>query len=377
MARGSQRNGKTPRTEIPSAPSQSSPSDITMPVPSSTDPISQDCADTGSQSALVASEPFELHTLESSASAGPENMKTGLSGSQGAHGLASSSSSDGEKPSVQAADDRRFSTTSKKRSKRKAKKANAQGQGLQIPAVSPGILPLDYYGPMPAPPITPPKANVGSPSVSPLLAYAEPSKAEKNLRQENETLRQKLEEANRLAKGLKESNLRLEEEIEAWKQKCEGFSEVAKDLRNDVEGMINSRLLSFFDKMEGWKEKDGEDKKEKKEEGEEKRRMGKERRWKEGKAEEGGEKTRKEKEGKEKRGKEGGRKEERGKAEEAKLKAKQEKSQKGCFDQIQAYRQREKAKERRRKKWWNRSQINIVSNLATQSRPPPKAKIYL
>ena len=196
MARGSHRNGKTARTKIPSAHSP-------MPVPSSTDPISQDCVDTGSQSsALVASEPSELHTLESSASAGPKNMKTGLSDSQDAQGLTFSSSSAGGKPSAQAADDRQFSTKSKKRSKRRAKKANAQGQGLQVPAVSPEILPLDSCGPMPAPPINPPKANVGSPLVSPPLAYAEPSKAEKNLRQENEKLRQELEEANRLAKGL-------------------------------------------------------------------------------------------------------------------------------------------------------------------------------
>ena len=98
MARGSQRNGRTPRAEIPS---QSSPSDIIMPVPSSIDPISQDCVGTGSQSfTLVASEPFELHTLESSALAGPENMKTNLSDSQDAQGLAFSSSSDGEKPSA-------------------------------------------------------------------------------------------------------------------------------------------------------------------------------------------------------------------------------------------------------------------------------------
>ena len=65
---------------------------------------------------------------------------------------------------------------------------------------------------------------------------------------------------------------------------------MVKDLRNDVEGMISSRLSSFFDKMEEGKEKEGREKKEKKEgEG----RKEKERRWKEGKAEEGREKTRK------------------------------------------------------------------------------------
>ena len=121
------------------------------------------------RAALVASEPSELHTLESSASAGPENMKTGLSDSQDAQGLAFSSSSAGGKPSAQAADDRQFSTKSKKRGKRRAKKANARGQGLQVPAVSPEILPLDYCGPILAPPINSPKANVGSPSVSPPL----------------------------------------------------------------------------------------------------------------------------------------------------------------------------------------------------------------
>ncbi|MCJ1341876.1 hypothetical protein MMC31_000054 [Peltigera leucophlebia] len=347
MAPGSQRNGKTPRTEIPSAPSQSPPSDTAMPIPSSTDPISQSCMDTGSQSsALVASEPFELHSLESPASASPENMKTSLSDSQDAQGLAISSCSDSEKRSAQAKDSRQISAEGKKRNKRKAKKAIAQGQVSIVPAVSPDILPLDYCGPMPAPSNTSPKPNVGSPSVSPPLTYAEPTNAEQNLRQENEKLRQKLEEANRLTKGLQESQLRLEEEVEAWKQKCEGFADVVTDLRKDVEGMINSRLSSFFNKMEEGKEKEGREKEEK-DEGEEKVRNEKERRGKEGKR----------KELKEKIGKEEVRKEERGKAEEANLKASQ-KSQKSYFDQTQAYRQREKAKERRRKKWWNRFRIN-------------------
>lgn len=341
--------------------SQSSPSDITMPVPSSTDP--QDCVDTGSpSSALVASDPFEPHTLESSASAGPRNMTTGLLDSHDAQGLAISSSSDGKKRSTQATDDRKISAESKKRSKRKAKKANAQGQGSQVPVVSPDILPLGYCGSMPAPSTTSPKPNLGPPSVSSPLAYAEPTKAVENLRKDIEKLRQELEEANRLTKGLKESHSRLEEEIETWKQKCEVFSEMVKDHRNEVEGMINSRLSSFFDKVEQGKEKEGRDKEERKEEGEVKGRKEKQRRWKEGK-----EKKRKQKEWKEKRGKEGGREEERGKAEEAKLKAKQEKSQKCCFEQIQTYRQCEKAKEKRRKTWWNRLQIKSVSNLATQS----------
>lgn len=132
MARGSRGKGKTPRTETPSAPPQPSPpspSDITMPIPSSTDPISQDCTNNGSQSsALVAPEPFEFDTLESSALAGPKIMKLGFSDSQDAQGLAISSFLDGEKPPAQATDDRQFSAKSKKRSKRKAKKANAQGQ---------------------------------------------------------------------------------------------------------------------------------------------------------------------------------------------------------------------------------------------------------
>ena len=336
-----------------------------MPVPSSTDP--QDCVDTGSpSSALVASDPFEPHTLESSASAGPRNMTTGLLDSHDAQGLAISSSSDGKKRSTQATDDRKISE-SKKRSKRKAKKANAQGQGSQVPVVSPDILPLGYCGSMPAPSTTSPKPNLGPPSVSSPLAYAEPTKAVENLRKDIEKLRQELEEANRLTKGLKESHSRLEEEIETWKQKCELFSEMVKDHRNEVEGMINSRLSSFFDKVEQGKEKEGRDKEEKKEEGEVKGRKEKQRRWKEGRAEEGKEKKRKQKEWKEKRGKEGGREEERGKVEEAKLKAKQEKSQKCCFEQIQTYRQCEKAKEKRRKTWWNRIQIKSVSNLATQS----------
>lgn len=133
-------------------------------------------------SALVAPEPFELDNLESSASTGPRNMKTGFSDSQGAQGLAISSFSDGEKSPAQATDDRKFSAKSKKRSKRKAKKASVQGQGLQVPILSTEILPLEYCGPMPAPPtsrkdppMASPKPNVGCPSVSPALAFAQPT----------------------------------------------------------------------------------------------------------------------------------------------------------------------------------------------------------
>lgn len=375
MARGSRGKGKTPRNETPSALPQSSPalptsqSDITMPITSSIDSISQDCKNTGSESsALVAPEPFELDNLESSAWAGPRNMKTGFSDSQGAQGLAIYSFSDGEKSPAQATDDRKFPAKSKKRSKRKAKKASVQGQGLQVPTISPEILPLEYCGPMPAPPTSrkdpptaSPKPNVGCPSVSPPLAFAEPTKAEENLRQENEKLRQELEEANRLAKGLKESHLRLEEEVEAWKQKCEGFSEVVKELRTEVEEMINFRISKFFEKMEEEKEKGGKEQEERKKERREKEGEKTERKEREGK-----EKGRKEKEGKEKKGKAGDRKEEVGKAEEAELKARQVKSQKSCFDQMQDYRQRKKAEERRSKKWWNRFQIKLVSSLATQ-----------
>lgn len=383
MARGSREKGKTPRTETPSAPPQPSPpspSDITMPIPSSTDPISQDCTNNGSQSsALVAPEPFELDILESSALAGPKIMKSGFSDSQDAQGLAISSFLDGEKPPAQATDDRKFFAKSKKRSKRKANKANAQGQGPQVPAISPDILPLDYCGPMPAPPtsrkdppIASPKPNLGSPSVSPPLAFAEPTKAEEKLRQENEKLKKELEEANRLAKGLKESHLRLEEEVEAWKQKCEGFSEVVKELRTEVEEMINFRISKFFEIMEEEKEKGGKKEQEEKEkERKEKEGVETERKEREGKEKGRKEKERrnkggKEKEGKEKKGKVGDRKEGEGKAEDVGLKARQVKSQKSYFDQMQDYRQRKKAEERRKKKWWNRFQIKLVSNLATQ-----------
>lgn len=382
MARGSRGKGKTPRTETPSAPpqpSQPSPSDISMPIPSSTDPISQDCTNNGSQSsALVASEPFEFDTLESSALAGPKIMKLGFSDSQDAQGLAISSFLDGEKPPAQATDDRQFSAKSKKRSKRKAKKANAQGQGPQVPAISPDIPPLDYCGPMPAPPtsrkdppIASPKPNLGSPSVSPPLAFAEPTKAEEKLRQENEKLKKELEEANRLAKGLKESHLRLEEEVEAWKQKCEGFSEVVRELRTEVEEMINFRISKFFETMEEEKEKGGKEQEEK--EKERKEKEGEETERKEREAKEKGRKEKerrikggKEKEGKEKKGKVGDRKEGEGKAEDVELKARQVKSQKSYFDQMLDYRQRKKAEDRRRKEWWNRFQRKLVSNLATQ-----------
>ena len=103
-----------------------------------------------------------------------------------------------------------------------------------------------------------------------------------------------MEEANRLAKGLKESHLGLEEEIEACKQKCEGFSEVVNDLRNDVEGMINSPLSSFFDKVEEGKDKEGRDKNEKKEEGgERKEGKGNEMERRESKGKEGEDEERK------------------------------------------------------------------------------------
>lgn len=175
MARGSRQNGKTART--PSASSQSSPSDIEMPIPSSIDPVSQGFIDTGSQSSvLIASEPFVLHTLESSASASPENMKSSLLNSKDVQGLAISSSLDGEKPSGQAAGDRQFSAESNKWSKRKAKKANA---GSQVPAVSPNLLLLDYHGPMPAPLQSPHQSQSLAPH-QPLLHWPTPSRPRKS-----------------------------------------------------------------------------------------------------------------------------------------------------------------------------------------------------
>lgn len=204
MAHGAQEKGKTPRIETHSASSQPlppPPPDTTVPIPPSTKPISQACTDAGSQSsalvdsesfelhtlepcASVASETFELQTLESSASAGPENTKMDCLDSQDAQGLAISSFPDAEKSSAQARDDQNFSAKSKKRNKRNAKKANAQGQCSQAAttaaaiADSPDILPLDLCGPTPALPLTLPKPNVGSPSVSPPLADTKPIMAE-------------------------------------------------------------------------------------------------------------------------------------------------------------------------------------------------------
>lgn len=99
-------------------------------------------------------------------------------------------------------------------------------------------------------PITSPEANVCSQSISRFLAFTEPTKAEENLRHKNEKLKRKLEEANSLTIGLKEAHLQLGEEVEVWKQKCEGLSEVVKGLRTEVEGMINSGISTFFEKME-------------------------------------------------------------------------------------------------------------------------------
>ena len=198
-----------------------------MPIPSSTDPISRDCTETGSQSSLLA--PLQVtkrDILASSASTDPKSLIISISNSQDAQGLVNRSFSDGEKPSTQATEDQRVPAKSKKRSRRKAKKDKIQGQGSPTPAVSPDILPLDYCGPMPGPatsrrgpPITSPKPNVGSSPVPPPLAFAKPTKTEESLRQENEKLRRELEEANNLAEGLKEAHFRLGEEVEAWKQK--------------------------------------------------------------------------------------------------------------------------------------------------------------
>lgn len=387
MARRSHKKNKKPRTEPPSTPLQSSPaspalpSDTTMPILSSTDPTSQARTDTSSQSfALAVPESFELHTPESSA------RKTGSLDSEDAQGLAISLPSDDKKPLAQATYDQKSAAKKNKRSKRKAKKANAQGQGLQAsaPVTSPEILPLNYCGPMPGPPTISSKPNVGSPSFSPPLAYAKPTKAEEILRQENEKLREELDEANRLALGLQESQLRLEKEIETWKQKCKGFSEVVTDLRGDVEGMINSRLSAFFDAMgerqgkeEGGEEakeeerKEEEEGKEKEEEEENKKKKKKTKKTKEKKEKEKEKKGKKEK--KEKQEKEEVKEEKEGDREvgEAELKARQEKCQKSCFIQIQEYRQGKMAEEIRRMGWWKRFKIKFVSNLATQLFFPP------
>lgn len=178
-----------------------------------------------------------------------------------------------------------------------------------------------------------------------------------------------------MAKGLKESHLRLEEEVEAWKQKCKGFSKVVKELRTEVEEMINFRISKFFETIEEEKEKGGKEQEEK--EKERKEKDGEEKKRKEREAKEKGRKEKerrikggKEKEGKEKEGKVGDRKKGEGKAEDVKLKARQVKSQKSYFNQMLDYRQRKKAEERQRKKWWNRFQIKLVSNLATQFPKP-------
>ncbi len=341
MARGSRGKGTTARTGTPPAPSQSSqptlplpalPSDITMPI-SFTD-------------------------------------------SQDAQGLVDPSFSDGEKPSTQATEHRSVSAKSNKRSRRKAKNDKAQGQGSPI-------LPLDHYGPMPAPTTsqrgpstTAPKP--GSPPISP-LALAEPTKAEETLRQENEKLRRELEEAKGLTRGLKEANTQLGEEVEAWKQKCEGFSEAVKELRAEVEGIIDSRISKFFGKMgEG---KKGEGKKEEVEaeeekvkerkgkEGKEKKRMEKEREENGGDKQEGKEgkegKEKKEEKvgGEDKDGKEG-----EAKAREAKLKARQRENRQSWIEQIQDYRQRKREEERRGKKWWTRFHVKLVRT------PPSRPK---
>lgn len=382
MARGSGGKGKTPRTETSSAPLQpsltltSSPSDVTMP---STD---------------------------------SKSVITSISDSQDAQGLVNPSLSDGGILSTQATEDRRVSAKSKKRNRRKAKNDKAQGQGPRTSAVSPDIFPLDYSGPMPAPttsrrgsPITSPEPNVGSPSISRFLAFTEPTKAEENLRQENEKLKRELEEANSLTRGLKKAHLQLGEEVETWKQKCEGLSEVVKGLRSEVEGMINSRISKFVEKMEkeevgkgkeakeevkeGEKEEEGMDKQAKKEEekvGESKEKEGKE---KKAKVEEGKENNRKEKERAEKvwnkhkgKGKEGKEEQEKtgvedkdgkngeAKEKEAELRARHEKSRQSSFEQIEAYRQREKKEERRRKRWWSRFYIKLVRSPLPKTTSP-------
>ncbi len=379
MARGFGGKGKTPRTETSSAPLQpsltstSSPSDVTVP---STD---------------------------------SKSVITSISDSQDAQGLVNPSLSDGEILSTQAIEDRSVSANSKKRNRRKAKKDKAQGQGPRAPAVSSNVLPLDYSGPMPAPttsrrgsPITSPEPNVGSSSISRFLAFTEPTKAEETLRQENEVLKRELEEANSLTKGLKEAHLQLGEEVEAWKQKCEGLSEVVKGLRTEVEGMINSRLSKFFEKIEKaevGKEKEAKEemKEEVKEEEEEEEGMDKKAKKEEEKVEESKKKEGKEKkteveEGKEKeraervwnkqkgKGKEGKEREQEktgvedkdgkkgeAKEKEAEVKARQEKSRQSSFEQIEAYRQRKKKEEKRRKGWWNRFHIKLVRTSAPQN----------
>ncbi len=326
---------------------------------------------------------MELGNSESLASTGPATVKTSISDSQDTQGLDNPSISDGEKPPTQATEDRENSAKSKKRSRRKAKKTKAQRPGSPTPAMSADILPPDNCGPTPAPatsrrgsPITSPKPNVGSSPTPPPLAFAEPTKAEETLRQENERLRRELEEAKRLAKDLKEARFQLEEEVETWKQKCEGFSETVKELRTEVEGMINSHISKFFDQMEGEKEERGKNKGGK-EEGKEVRER-KDEEVKEGKREY---KEREEKGGNKKEGKGKGRgngegkgkgKEEKedkdGKEGEAELKARQEKKWQSSFEQIKSYRQRKTKEERRGKKWWTRFHMKLVRS---PSPPPP------
>ena len=84
-----------------------------------------------------------------------------------------------------------------------------------------------------------------------------------------------------MAKGFKEAHFRLEEEVEAWRQKCEGFSEAIKELRIEVEGMINSRISKFFDQMEEEKEEAGKEEEEEVKEREEKEGKERERKEKE------------------------------------------------------------------------------------------------
>lgn len=380
MTRGFGGKGKTPRTETPSAPLQpalnltSSPSDVTI---TSTD---------------------------------SKSVITSISDSQVSEGLVNPSLPDGKILSTHATEDRSVSANSKKRNRRKAKIDEAQGQGPRAPVVSPDILPLGYSGPMPAPttsriglPITSPEANVGSQSNSRFLAFTEPIKAEETLRQENGKLKRELEEANSLTRGLKEAHLQLGEEVEAWKQKCEGLSEVVKGLRNEVEGIINSRISKYFEKIE--KEAKEETKEELKEEereeewmdkkakrveekvGESKAKEGKE---KKAKVEERKEENRKQKEMAEKvwnkpkgKGKDGEEKEQgktgvedkdgkKGEAKEteAELKARHEKSRQSSFEQIEAYRQRKKKEEKRRKRWCNRFHIKLVRTPLPQNNFP-------
>lgn len=383
-----------------------------MSIPLLTDSISRDYTDTGSQSSLL--DPLEVTEQdipEPSASTDPKRVIIGTSDSQDAQGLINPPFSNGEKPSTQATEDRSVSTKNKtknkKRSRKNAKKGKAQGKGSQNTVPSPEILPLDYCEPIPAAltlrrdlPITSSEPDVGSPQISPSLAFAEPTKAEETLQQENDNLRRGLEEADCLARGLKEAHLQLEEELEAWKQRCEGFSEVVEKLRSEVEGMIDSRISKFLDKMaekaEGErKEEESKGRKEKEVKGKEEERKEKEMKEKEMKEKERKEKERKEKERKEKERKEKGGNERKvkgkegkeemketegwkdkdgkvrgGRAKEAELKARLEKNQKSSLEQIQAYRQRKKQEETRRKKWWTRFQIKPVrKSCPAQSTP--------